>query len=256
LSEIKPVLEQLVHADSTNAELLRRLRAGNSGLMAIYALTQSAGRGRNGKSWDAPLCGLYYSQTLHFNRAPNALAGLSLALGIAAVEAIHEANASSVKLDIALKWPNDLWIAARKLGGILIEIAANTHADPCAQTTVVAGIGINLAGAIGTDRTDLAAHGVALDAPTLAPIILKHWLLAAAAFNRAGFANFSARWAKLDALAGKSVRLSDQSDTIWQAAGVGPDGALMLQGANGQQRSVASGEVTLSTRLVQNSGPR
>ena len=217
--------------------------------MAIYALTQSAGRGRNGKSWDAPLCGLYYSQTLHFHCTPRALAGLSLALGVAAVDALQEAISPQVALKIRLKWPNDLWINQQKLGGILIEIAPNSASQNSMQTAVVAGIGINLAGAAGEDRTDLAAHAAELAAETLAPILLEHWQRAALRFSRSGFADFQARWIALDALAGHDVTLSDQPSVIWHAAGVSADGSLLLRGRAGGERLIASGEVTLSTRL-------
>ena len=243
------ILEQLAQVDSTNAELLRRLRAGMGGPMAIYALAQTAGRGRNGKSWDAPVRGLYYSQTLQFRCAPKELAGLSLALGIAAVDAIQEAISPAANLKVMLKWPNDIWISQQKLGGILIELAANSASQNTALTTLVAGIGINLAGADGDDRTDLAKHGVALEPPTLATILVKHWQQAALRFSSAGFADFQADWAALDALAGHDIALSDSPSVIWHALGVGPDGALLLRGADGHKRLIASGEVSLSTRL-------
>jgi BirA family transcriptional regulator, biotin operon repressor / biotin---[acetyl-CoA-carboxylase] ligase len=243
-------LEQLASIDSTNAELLRRLQAGVRAPMAIYALAQTAGRGRNGKSWDAPLFGLYYSQTLSLACAPSELAGLSLALGVAAVEAIHAASLPAHALAIRLKWPNDLWINGKKLGGILIEIAPSGPNQIANSTTVVAGIGINLAGTSDAMRTDLAAHGVELAASALAARMLACWQQAAAQFSRAGFADFHSRWNALDALTGKAVSLSDSPEQIWQASGVTDTGALKLHCAQQGERLVASGEVSLSTRLV------
>jgi len=245
-----PVIEQLAKVDSTNAELIRRCGAGKRGAMAIYALVQTAGRGRNGKTWEAPQSGLFFSQTLHFQSAPCTLAGLSLALGVAAVEALQEAISPHAALEILLKWPNDLWISQQKLAGILLEIAPNLAGQNSGQTTVVAGIGVNLAGAAGDDRTDLAAHGVSLDAATLAPIMLAHWQCAARRFELAGFANFHTRWAALDALAGQDVTLSDHPGVIWRAEGVGVEGALALRSGEGIERRIGSGEVSLSTRLA------
>lgn len=248
-----PVLEQLTQVDSTNAELLRRCQTGATQSMAIYALDQSAGRGRNGKTWDAPTRGLYYSQTLCFQGAPRELSGLSLALGIAAIEAVHAAIAGLhqhvATPTLMLKWPNDLWINRRKLGGILIEIAPSASAQKLKQTTIIAGIGINLAGVSGTDRTaertDLAAHGIALEAQPLANAMLHHWQLAAAMFGAQGFAAFHARWPALDALAGQEVLLSDSAECTWRAAGVNGDGALRLQSSAHGERWLTSGEVSL-----------
>ena len=243
-------LEQLASIDSTNAELLRRVQAGRREPMAIYALAQTAGRGRNGKSWDAPLLGLYYSQTFRFKCAPSKLAGLSLALGIAAVEAIYAAMLPAHALAIRLKWPNDLWINGEKLGGILIEMTPAPSKQSAKSTTVVAGIGVNLAGASDAMRTDLAAHGVALAASALAPRMLDCWQQAADQFSRKGFADFHSRWNELDALAGKAVSLSDSPEQIWLASGVSDTGALKLHCAQRGERLVASGEVSLSTRLI------
>jgi BirA family transcriptional regulator, biotin operon repressor / biotin---[acetyl-CoA-carboxylase] ligase len=244
-----PVLEQLNSIDSTNAELLRRCQAGANQPMAIFAQAQSAGRGRNGKTWEAPARGLYYSQTLCFEGPPRVLIGLSLALGIAAIEAIYAAIANQRQLEamptLALKWPNDLWINRQKLGGILIEIASNTSALKSKRITVVAGVGINLAGASGVDRTDLAAHGITLEAKALAGEMLSHWQLAAALFGKQGFAGFHVRWQALDALAGQDVHLTESADTAWRAEGVTLDGALRLQSAAHGERLLSSGEVSL-----------
>ncbi len=247
--QLAPILERLNCVDSTNAELLRRCQVGATQPMAIHALAQSAGRGRNGKTWDMPARGLYYSQTLFFQGAPRALSGLSLALGIAAIEAVYAAIEGQQQLQplptLRLKWPNDLWINQQKLGGILIEIAPNASAQTQAQTTVVAGIGVNLAGAKGADRTDLAAHGITLQAEVLANAMLEHWQQAAKLFRAQGFVGFHARWQALDALAGQEVRLTDSPEINWRAAGVNLDGALRLQSAAHGERWLTSGEVSL-----------
>ena len=80
---------------------------------------QTAGRGRRGRSWHSPAgANLYCSLGWRFELALDALSGLSLAVGAMLAEAI----AAAYDAHLALKWPNDLYHAERKLGGVLIEM--------------------------------------------------------------------------------------------------------------------------------------
>src|SRR6185503_20224442 len=94
--------------------------------------------GRRGRRWLAPLgAGLCLSAGWQFEGAPRDLSALMLAVGVIARRAL----ASAAALDVALKWPNDLAIDDRKLGGILLELAAEAQG----RCYVVAGVGINVA---------------------------------------------------------------------------------------------------------------
>jgi BirA family biotin operon repressor/biotin-[acetyl-CoA-carboxylase] ligase len=91
--------------DSTNAELQRR-DAAESGALVCLAESQSAGRGRRGRSWVSPFASsIYLSAAWQFEGGAEVLEGLSLAVGVALGEAItaHRRPGSP-----ALKWPNDL----------------------------------------------------------------------------------------------------------------------------------------------------
>src|SRR5581483_12013244 len=91
---------------STNSDALAAARAGAPHGSVWFADEQSAGRGRGGHAWQSVAGeGLYVSVLL------------PLATGLAAVEAIRAVS----RLDIDLRWPNDLLIGARKTGGILVE---------------------------------------------------------------------------------------------------------------------------------------
>ena len=106
----------------------------------VVADEQTAGRGRRGRSWFSPPgTGLYVSVVLAPSRAADprrATALLTLAAGVAIAEGIHEATA----LHVDLKWPNDLYIGRRKLGGLLAE--ATTSGGPIER--VVLGFGVNI----------------------------------------------------------------------------------------------------------------
>ena len=120
----------------------------------VIADTQTAGRGRRGREWFSPPgSGLYVSVVLRPGRSPRgggdrATRLLTLAAGVALVEAVRLATG----LAVDLKWPNDLYIGRRKLGGILAEA---TGSEP--ESAVVLGYGINVgAAAYPSDLRDRA----------------------------------------------------------------------------------------------------
>ena len=129
-------VEVLAQIDSTNTELMRRARAGQTAPTLLVAERQTAGRGRLGRDWHsatAPQDGALASLTFSLGMALPAMdfSGLSLAAGLAVVQSLHPA--------LRLKWPNDVWVHDRKLGGILIETAAAGD-----QRFLVVGVGLNI----------------------------------------------------------------------------------------------------------------
>jgi BirA family biotin operon repressor/biotin-[acetyl-CoA-carboxylase] ligase len=242
-------VEVLPSIDSTNSELMRRARAGLMEPVLLAAEEQTAGRGRLGKGWHSK-AGQSLTFSLALPLAPADWSGLSLAVGVSLAESLHP--------DVQLKWPNDLWLHQRKLGGILVETASNglLAGDGTAhQRLVVVGVGINIA------RPETAAVS-ALDSPdavlpAMAPAGLSEVLVGLTAgevlervvptlvrdllaFESQSFAAFAERFARRDALQGRSVRLSD--GTLGTACGVDPQGALLVQTAQGMQ-AVTSSEV-------------
>ena len=117
---------------STNA-LLRDERSAGPVLLA--AELQTAGRGRHGRRWrSARGAGATVSIRRHMACEQRGLAGLSVAVGISSARALRSLGARGV----SVKWPNDLMVRRRKLGGILIE---TRPASP--SSVVIVGIGIN-----------------------------------------------------------------------------------------------------------------
>lgn len=243
-------IEELALIDSTNSELLRRAAQGR--FVHAHVLTaraQSAGRGRSNRSWVSPaadvgLGNLYMSMMLEVTVPLAEVAPLTLALGVAARRAIGLAQ-------VQLKWPNDLQIDGKKLGGILLEVAKATPT----QSQLVAGIGINIrmpeqaASQIDQAYTDLHSQGVQLSAATLAARVAEQWLWASHEFAANGLAGFIAEFHDADALFGKLVQLSDTAEANWRAQGIGVDGALCL--VNGaQRRYLRSGEASVRPTQV------
>ena len=114
-------LEVAWSLDSTNSELLRR-STPMRGVDALLAERQTGGRGRRGRAWASPLgAHVYLSLARQFGGGLARLGGLSLVAGVAVAEALHALGF----VQVGLKWPNDIVVAApdglRKLGGLLVE---------------------------------------------------------------------------------------------------------------------------------------
>jgi BirA family biotin operon repressor/biotin-[acetyl-CoA-carboxylase] ligase len=121
---------------STNA-LLRDERSAGPVLLA--AELQTAGRGRHGRRWrSARGAGATFSIRRHMACEQRRLVGLSVAVGISAAHALRRLGARGV----SLKWPNDLMVRRRKLGGILIETRPGQR-PASSGSVVIVGIGIN-----------------------------------------------------------------------------------------------------------------
>ena len=232
-------VQVLAEIDSTNTELMRRARAGDTTPTLLVAQAQTAGRGRLGRAWkSASAAGqgaLAFSLSLPL--APPDWSGLSLAVGLALAEALHP--------DLRIKWPNDLWWQGRKLSGILIETAAG-GAPADAPRQVVIGVGINLdapeADGLRTAPAWVREFLPALDAPGLLQRVALPLLHTVLAFEREGFAPLQARYAARDVLAGGDVVLSD--GLTGRALGVSAQGALKVRTDAGV-REITSAEVSV-----------
>lgn len=223
--------------DSSNAELMRRAHAGQADPVLLIAEQQSAGRGRLGRAWHSPAAagaGLTFSLGLLL--APQDWAGLSLAVGLSLVQGLDNLGAvdgvSASPPRAQLKWPNDLWVQDRKLGGILIETAPIG-----AQRYVVVGVGLNL---VPPEAQDLRTPAAALcewlpqvQAPQVLAAVLPPLVRSLLQFAQHGFAPLRAAFAARDALYGRAVQCSD-GRTGW-AHGVDDHGAFLLRTAEGIQ---------------------
>lgn len=230
---------------STNALLLAE-RPAHAVLLA--AEVQSAGRGQRGRRWHSePGAGATFTLARQLRCAPRALAGLPLAVGVAAARALRTLGANQV----ALKWPNDLVAGSgteeAKLGGVLIETRAQGG-----DVLAAVGIGINCRRVQGLG-TRLRRRVAALDELLPAPIernrviaaVAREVLAALEEFEQAGLPAFADQWRALHAHEGRRlrVRLADGRQLSGIAAGLAPSGALRLHTRTGM-RDVASGRIT------------
>ena len=142
-------IEVLPEVGSTNAHALALGRDGARDPVVVTAWRQTAGRGRAGRQWDAqPGQALTLSLALPLALAdvPGGGSALSLAVGLWTAQALDGLRSGAAPL-VQLKWPNDLWVADRKLGGILIEAIQGPALTPEQRWVVIGG-----------DPGDHAAH--------------------------------------------------------------------------------------------------
>lgn len=249
--QLEPLLpglsvEVLAQCDSTNTRLLERARGGDALPCLLVTELQTQGRGRQGKQWLAAR-GASLTFSLALPLAPQDWSGLSLAVGLAVAEAL-DPSAPSTAPRIGLKWPNDLMLlgadgTARKLGGILIETVA---VGP--RRLAVIGIGLNIQPLPVQDASWGHACLQELDprlaAPQALATLAEPLVRTLLAFEHEGFAPLRERYARRDALLGRSVSttLAEAPDGV--ADGVDDDGALWLR-REGRRLRVSSGEVSV-----------
>ncbi len=230
--------------DSTNSHLMRSAvpDAGRSRL--ALADDQSAGRGRHDRRWEtAPGSCLCLSLAYTFERVPEYLAVLTLLMGVATARVLNGLGLDAVRL----KWPNDIVVNDRKLGGLLAE----TQLKPDRRVTVVAGIGVNLhlppdlriqsSSAWAHAATDLASClGDAPDRDLLAARVTDELIALFLAFETGDIAGALDDWRSYDWLLGRSIRVEDTGTThVGTAAGIDDKGLLLLDTPSGRQRIIA-----------------
>ena len=263
-------VEVLPEIDSSNTELLRRIKSGRPEPTLLVAEQQTAGRGRLGRQWHSQR-GNSLTFSLGLALQPVDWSGLSLAVGISLADSLDPARAADTRigphtgLHIGLKWPNDLWLCSpegeRKLAGILVETASWEG-----LRHVVIGVGINISAdaLVGVADASGAPSGTPASpvAPPMPPAALQELLpgidAASAllrvvaplvqtmqAFAQFGFSPFQARFARRDVLAGRNVTVFEGKNRLEGSAhGVGANGALLVHTADGM-KEISSSEVSV-----------
>ena len=199
-----------------------------------------------GRTWQAGLGGaLTFSALWRFTEGAGALAGLSLAAGVALMRALAQLGAHEARL----KWPNDVLWRGQKLAGMLIEM----QGDALGPSAVVIGVGLNVRLSeivkrrIDQPATDLeTACGRALDRSVVLATTLSELAAVLDRFTNHGFAPFREEWQGYHAHQGHTVMVKLPSGQEQQgvALGVGDDGALLFKTGSAVRR-LHSGEISL-----------
>ena len=273
------LVEWVDQTGSTNADLLNQpFNPDPAAPRVLVSRIQTGGRGRMGRPWTTvPGASLALSVALERYVPSSNWQGLSIAVGAVLVDNLIESEEAPPSLK--LKWPNDLWINGRKIGGILIEVRRNSRVGQGNQgdqrggenspispiERVVIGVGLNR-----FEHPTLAALGVPAGALNRGPVpqpvkdpvdlavqVVSAILDASVRLETRGLAHLLPLWRARDALAGSSVLVQDPRGPSWSgmAAGIDDSGALQVQceGTPPQIRKVIAGDVSVRLQATEES---
>ncbi|GGO75328.1 bifunctional biotin--[acetyl-CoA-carboxylase] ligase/biotin operon repressor BirA [Bowmanella pacifica] len=230
--------------DSTNTYLKLKQSAHRNGA-ACLAEAQTAGRGRQGRKWQSPFgASLYLSMYWTFSGGYQAIGGLSLMIGVAVVEALNRLGVEGLQL----KWPNDIYLDGKKLGGVLVEVEGQIHD----QSHCIVGVGLNIRlpdlvrEEIDQPYTDLAQHVTRLpDRNLLAAAVLDELQENLIRFEHEGLAAFLPRWEALNLFKARKIKMLCGSNHFEGVClGVNKDGALLVRLPDGV-KAFYGGEVSV-----------
>lgn len=222
-----------------------------SGVARVWlAEYQTAGRGRRGRDWVSSFgANIYLSLAWRFDLPMSELQGLSLASGVVVAEVLKDIGCDTH----GLKWPNDVLVDGRKLGGILVEVAGEAGGP----ATAVIGVGLNLRLPAGVGQkiaqpwTDLRSQ---MSGPVqrnrLVGKLVEQLIHACRLFGAQRLSPFLSRWERFDLLCGEPVCLYRGSEVIEGVyRGIGASGAMILEDQHGCREHHA-GEVSLRRKAV------
>ncbi len=224
-----PIMLDVV--DSTNREALRRIAAGAPHGTVIQARQQTDGRGRRGRSWISLPGNLDATLIVRPpGEAPVAQLGFVAALGAGDALRRHA--------PVRFKWPNDLMLEGRKLGGILVETAEGAAA---------VGIGINIASAPEDTETPATHLPASVTPDALLDDIRACFDVWYRRWRDDGFAPLREAWLNHGIGLGEPIRARLARETVEGVfGGLDADGGL-LRDRDGALRGCAAGDVFLGT---------
>jgi BirA family biotin operon repressor/biotin-[acetyl-CoA-carboxylase] ligase len=228
--------------------LLDRFRLTSGAL--VMAESQTAGRGRNGRSWVSPPdVNLLFTLVLmtpvrHSQRPLFYLAALAISRAIEELTARH-----GVPTETELKWPNDVLIHGRKVAGVLIETTETADGSPVALVGV--GINVNMDASLYPEIADIATSvsaevGRRLPREELLAAFCNHFESLYEEASSGSSRPFQAWRSRLSTLGREVVATGQATPIRGTAVDVETDGALVIEMASGQRTRVDYGDVTLN----------
>jgi BirA family biotin operon repressor/biotin-[acetyl-CoA-carboxylase] ligase len=253
-SEVTPLLQtawlgRKIHyfeaIGSTNSEAYRLALHGAQEGEVVIADSQGEGKGRLGRRWfSPPHANLYLSVILRPKIPPHRASCLTLMAAVATAEAIE--TVSSIRPGI--KWPNDILLEGKKVGGLLNEI----HSEADRVHFVVLGIGVNVNTDINLFPEEIRGVATSLREEIGHPVsrklflqtlleMLERWY---EVFLREGGEPILRVWREWAQIEGKEVRVSSFGEiVVGKAVDVDSDGTLILDTGEGIFRRIVAGDL-------------
>jgi len=236
----------LPETSSTNDEAAARAKAGCPDGAVVFAEKQTRGRGRLGRTWASPYAkGLWFSVVLYVDLPEAGASLLTLVGAVAAAETIR----AELAIPALIRWPNDIVVRSKKLGGVLVESRSRGGRG----RAYILGIGINVNYAADEMPRQIQKHATSLliecgkpvDRIALARAMLERldqWCLRVGSGETAGIAE---AWRRLSSTLGRRVTV-EQGGRQYRgmAIDLDPAGALILRRRKGPVRRFRAHEVT------------
>ena len=246
--------------DSTNRIARELIAEGCPSGTVVRAEKQSGGRGQYGRVFSSPSGGLYFSLVLRPDLPPEFLPLVTLATGLACREVI----AAETGLATMIKWPNDLYLADRKVAGILCESVPELHSSSLPPSAwVIIGVGLNVNS--GLDDFSPALHPIitTLSVCSGKTYDLNSFLiqLVEAISEKVGLLQVDrsrvlAQWQEHDYLLDRKVMYTAGSVSLAGTGhGIGPEGGYRLRDASGIVHSIKSGQLKPHDQTVETPTP-
>jgi len=229
--------------DSTNEEAKRLAKGGGCHGAVIWAKKQTEGKGRMGRVWTSSEGNLFVSVLLQPEKPLQDLSQLSFVAVVAVLESLEALMPTGNRLQC--KWPNDILLNDRKLGGILLE---SFQAGDNNKQWVVVGVGVNVDSY--PPRTEFPATclkdaGVELvSAKIILSRFIHHFIECYNAWNTKGFASIRKKWTA--SAWGMEQRLCARlpdGNIEGICMGLDTQGSLLLKLDNGKKHQVHAGDV-------------
>ena len=224
---------------STNDYLLENSKKNK--LSICLTESQTKGRGRNSKEWQSPKYeNIYMSVSFSTNQDLKFFSSFSLVTAISVQKAL-----TKHKFDTKIKWPNDIYINSKKVGGILIETVSKDK-----NNIVVVGIGLNVFmksnSKIDREWTSLILENESksIDRNKIISDIANELVIDKKTFEEKGFGVFSDKFNELNILKNKKVSLSNSQYEDVVALDVNEDGSLNVK-TKSKISKIFSGEVSI-----------
>lgn len=229
--------------DSTNTALSLRAQHESIDGHVLIAELQTLGKGRRGRKWISPFGrNVMLSTGFQLVTPTSNIGSVSLAIGVAVANAIEKVADVSIRL----KWPNDIYLNDRKLGGILIDLL---QAGP--PVKLLLGIGINVHAApdqlASPNAPAIALADVVSDVSrhSVVSALLNELVATIRQYSDEGFQSFVTDWSNRDVFAGQFLYVDGLNEKIegWNR-GIDAAGALQLE-TNKGLRKIIGGDVTV-----------
>jgi len=238
---------------STNTIAWELAEKGCEDATVVLAARQDGGRGRLTRCFQSPPGGLYMSVVLRPDLPPASRSLITIAAGLACADAIRRCCA----IDVALKWPNDMYLADRKVGGILSE-SSPYFSSESHRSFVVVGIGINVNTPLDSFSPELRDTVTSLydaekseyDIEALLREILRQ-LYGVLPLLAGEQHKVFARWRARDYLLERMIRWRNPQGDILTGYGAGllEDGQYLIRTADGCEHPILAGDILIPMEI-------